>query len=720
MYRILPTICILVFSFTSFAAERVSVGLLLPTNSSADTNSSRWEHLIPHIVSSALREISAVRLVPETSIDFAYNELKLKPGQTLDDTQMKRLGETAEAAWVVWIDYHWRGGEWKLTTKVMNVATGRQSKPLDSSSADLWDAFSEMNSRILERLDVKLSKEKELHLRERPTTSIEAFRLLSTAYAASDNGEVGQEIENDLRQALKLDPHFSWAQSFLAYLLITEGRCEEAGELAKKVILAQPNRAGIHNTLGWALLCNDLSNLAREEFNRAVQLDPDFFGPYSGLGQLERVAGNMPEAIKDEKKAESLEPCNSRIRMRLAQMYGESGNLEQTLIELGAAERFDTGKDVYLDRDLATAYSQLNNYPKALEHFRRFLQKAAKAGVPSAEIKDARDRLAESEIRLKPQYVTNPIIQPYTPTELDNLLRAKLSPNEHALITNPILCTGEMKKWAEQLVGDARTDEEKAKRLFDALTHRLNLSDPVGIRTALQVFRDWKDTKATFSCGEDTVLFIALGRAVGLPVYFVWVEKDYADNYVNHMCAGVLLDGKALLADPTYGFFGVPHKEYEFCNDVQMIGVWLAQGGKADMLPSLKVADKLAPENPVVRFNLVLALSNAGQQKEANQILTAGRKAGLREYLQLYLDGIIAAKEARFDAAAESLLKSVKLAPMFPEGRLLLAQVLANQGRYKESKEEYRLFLQGYARQDLAIKAREELAKVNEQLRESK
>jgi hypothetical protein len=42
---------------------------------------------------------------------------------------------------------------------------------------------------------------------------------------------------------------------------------------------------------------------------------------------------------------------------------------------------------------------------------------------------------------------------------------------------------------------------------------------------------------------------------------------------VYHDCAAVFANGKALLVDPAYQWFGVPHREFVLLNDVQVIAL---------------------------------------------------------------------------------------------------------------------------------------------------
>jgi len=175
---------------------------------------------------------------------------------------------------------------------------------------------------------------------------------------------------------------------------------------------------------------------------------------------------------------------------------------------------------------------------------------------------------------------------------LQEALRERLTEGQLAEVVNPMASTEAIDLWARSLTKEAPNDLEKARALFDGLTRRIDPRSEQSARTAQAVFAAWDDPKESFNCQEYTKLFLALGRAVGLKAFYVHLDVDHAGRAVNHDCAIVFLEDKALMIDPAYRWFGVPHREYVVLDDVQAIAHHHFQSTK---VASCELATRLPP-----------------------------------------------------------------------------------------------------------------------------
>ncbi len=68
--------------------------------------------------------------------------------------------------------------------------------------------------------------------------------------------------------------------------------------------------------------------------------------------------------------------------------------------------------------------------------------------------------------------------------------------------------------------------------------------------------------QGTGVCSDMAVLYVAMGRRMGLKTYYAYVTVDHKGNTVKHACAVVDLPTGRQLADPAYREFGIHHKKY--------------------------------------------------------------------------------------------------------------------------------------------------------------
>src|SRR5439155_19460373 len=151
---------------------------------------------------------------------------------------------------------------------------------------------------------------------------------------------------------------------------------------------------------------------------------------------------------------------------------------------------------------------------------------------------------------LTPHFIAASPPKAFSRDAVEKILKERLTAREYLLVANPLEASSKLKKWAKELAGGSATEQEKATRLYQGLARHVDINTGAGKRTALETFDEWKNPGASFTCQEYALLYVVLARAVGLNAYFVLVEKDYRGSTVSHACAGVFIDGKALLVDP--------------------------------------------------------------------------------------------------------------------------------------------------------------------------
>jgi tetratricopeptide (TPR) repeat protein len=720
MKKVLLGVMLLVFcGLPVQAAERMTVAFLPPSNESGDANTAHWQYALIQLMHSQLFEVKSIRLLPDSSIDYAFRQLKLKQDAPLEPGQARKLGETIEARRVIWSEYKQKGNKYALTLHVLNVASGKVSKQLTFSGTDWFQVVSNSVNSALHELAVVPTPEEEIRMNRYPTRSAEALELFARGTFSEQALKPLSESESLFRQAVAMDPAFSAALDSLAsYILIAQGKMVEAEEIARKAAQIHPDYSTVHAALGIVYEFEGTNQLARDELLEAVRLYPDDPENYQRLGEIHSRMKNIEAAISAFKQCELLAPFSSRPHAFLAMTYAIQGSRELALAELKIAERLEPGDDMDVDQMLAATYQELKDMPHYVEHAEKYLAAARlRLGAQNQLLIQAEKDLVYGKRTLNPHFLAAPTPKTYSREELDTLLEARLTPEEYQSITNPFTISVEMKTWAVELTKGAKEEQQKAKCLFDRMLHHLDRGSSGGKRTAEQTFGVWKEPNIYLTCQEYALLYVTLAREVGLRAWVASVTKDWEGTPVLHACAGVFIDDKVLLVDPTYEWFGAPHQEYELQDDFQMIGAFLCQ---LPYLESKRLGVKLRPEFSFGHFNLALHLAGNKQPNEARKELAAGLAIDPISPYAVMTEGMVEASEHNLDAAVEHLRQALNLGLERGYARYTLGMVLYNQGKLLEARDQFQKYLEGQTEPDQADVVQQMITFINGSLGKTK
>jgi Flp pilus assembly protein TadD len=242
-------------------------------------------------------------------------------------------------------------------------------------------------------------------------------------------------------------------------------------------------------------------------------------------------------------------------------------------------------------------------------------------------------------------------------------VRARLTPEELALVVNPLLSTPEIDRWAHQATLGATNDESRAMMLFNELAQRAqagNTNMVAPTRTAQQVFAAWSQHGELLACKDYAVLYVVMARAVGIKAYDVDVDEEADGQQAPHSCAAIVFGNKGLLVDPALCLFGAAHKQFHVLNDLQAIGLYENQ--LADP-KCWEIACKLAPDLPLVQVNYLDYLVDLGRLNEARGVLQTLKGLDITPATRDYADGKLALGEGRAEDAVELLLKAIAINP---------------------------------------------------------
>jgi tetratricopeptide (TPR) repeat protein len=700
---------------------RLTVAVLWFEDGTGDPQSAHWRYAVTGMLTRQLWHVKAIRVLPSGAVDYAFRELRIKKGEALDATRARKMGELIEAQRVVWGSYRRSSDKWQVSAHVLNVAADKASAEFIAASADWFEVGDELAGQILNELGVTPSEEERQKMARRYTTSTVAYEWYSKAYALQAEGRPIPEQEKNERKAIAADPEFAKAYLALASTLGSQGKFAQAEKAVRQGLKIRPDSADAHLVLGVVLLFHKRYAQAEQEFRQAHRLDPDDPEPLIRLGQLYGAQDKWDDAIAFAEKAGILDPTNASIHAYLGLAYTHKRDRDKAMVELREAERLNPETEgvetVNAEQLICIAYKVLGEIPLALEHYERFVTLARKQGLNPKAVSAFEETARRLKASLTPIFIEASMPKVYTEQTLQAALKERLTKEELVKVTNPVAGSPEIKRWARQLTEGAGSDQDKARALFDGLTRRIEPKGGRGARTAKEVFTAWTNPEESFSCQEYTKLYVALARYVKLKAFYVHIDKDYRGEVVNHDCAVVFADGKGLLVDPAYRWFGVPHKEFTVLDDVQTIAHHFFQStGTARDVSRCRLAAKLHPDFTWGRLALVSALVRAEKWQEARKALDVALSFEPDRWDAYLLRGILVAVNGNLEAAAGYLRKALELNPENAESHYYLATVLLGQGRLQEAREEYRACLRYDPEPDKAEDARRTIAQINESI----
>ncbi len=703
----------------SIPPGRLTVAVLGFADKTGEPGLSHWRYAVPGLLSEQLAEAKAVRILPTGAVDYAFRQLDVKKGSSLDTAQARKMGELIEAQRVVWGSYQKLSDQWQVRAFVLNVAGGKASEELMVSSADWFELRDGLAGQILTELGVKPSQTEQQKMAKQWRTSPVALESYSRALELQENNKPYREQEESLRKALATDPQLAKAHAGLAATLASQGKFAEAEQAVQSALELEPDFADAHLILGILSFFSKTPAEAERELRKAHDLDPEDNEPLIRLGELCAAQQKWDEAITFLNEASALDPTDARVHAGLGLMYAHKRNRDQAMAQLKEAERLDVGDlaGINAEQMICQAYTILGEVPLAVEHYERFVAYAGKLGGNPKLVGIFEERARQLKATLTPTFIEVSMPKVYTQQTLQEVLRDKLTADELNMVVDPLAGSEEMQRWAGQLTEGVSGDMEKAKALFDGLTRRIESGDGHGHRTAKEAFAAWNDPNASFICTEYANLFIALARAVGLKAFYVHVEKDYRDKPVPHDCVAVFAEDKALLVDATYRWFGVPRKEFVILDDLQAIAHHLVQLRDPEhVLARRRLAVKLHPDFAWARFALIRSLCEARQWDEAHNVFESVLQLE-PEGCEVYMwRGIFAEHEGDLDAAAGYLRKALELNPESAFAHLGLGDLLRQQGKLREAREEFRASLRYAQDADTADDVRKTIAQINEQI----
>jgi len=201
-----------------------------------------------------------------------------------------------------------------------------------------------------------------------------AFRIPDAMAQAAAFFKAGklQEAEQLYRAVLAAEPNNALANNNIGLIALRVGRSDIALELFTKAVAASPAMSSLHVNLGEA--CRNLGKLAEAEeaYRKALELNANDGYAWGNLGALLQSRNQLDDASHALRRAVQIRPDNSEARMALAQILVARNQPNEALQQLDAAAKLAHLPGFPLAK-LGKIYARANEPEKARKHLQAAL-----------------------------------------------------------------------------------------------------------------------------------------------------------------------------------------------------------------------------------------------------------------------------------------------------------------------------------------------------------
>jgi len=223
----------------------------------------------------------------------------------------------------------------------------------DRKLTDVFQIESDIAKTIAEKLQAKLTGSEERAISMQPTADVEAHQLyLKGRYLW--NRRTAENLEkalNYFQQAADKDPNYALAYSGIAdtcalFSVYGAGAPQEylprAKAAAEKAVELDDSLAEAHASLGLVYNSYFRGAESAREFDRSIQLDPNYATAHHWYGRLTLVMqGKLDHALVEVKRAYELDPVSPIIHTDVGAVYLMARRYDEAIEQLRGTVQMD-------------------------------------------------------------------------------------------------------------------------------------------------------------------------------------------------------------------------------------------------------------------------------------------------------------------------------------------------------------------------------------------
>jgi len=139
-----------------------------------------------------------------------------------------------------------------------------------------------------------------------------------------------ERVENEFKQAIKLNPNYATAHHWYSVFLYSTGRYDESIDKIKRAQELDPRSIKINSDVGWPYYFMRQYDQAIEEFQNALLIDEAFWQTHRGLALCYLEKEMYEEALAETQQAKDLHKGRDlRIEVLIGISYTRIGQREE-------------------------------------------------------------------------------------------------------------------------------------------------------------------------------------------------------------------------------------------------------------------------------------------------------------------------------------------------------------------------------------------------------
>ena len=352
-------------------AGRPSVAVLPFKNLSGDASQDYFSDGITEDVITALGRFSNL-LVIAKSASFPFKGSNASPAE---------IGRLLDARYLLEGSIRRAGSRVRVSAELTEATTGRHvwSEAYDAEVEDIFAVQDDIAKRVVGAAAVKLTRFERERALAKPTNSLAAYEYVlrgrdSFSHATRDDNDRASEL---FQRAIDLDPNYAEAYAALGgahfeavisgWSQFREDELERAKALAQKALALDPTTTRAYRVLSNIDLFSKRYDLALEQTDRALEINPSDADNYAQRGSILVWAGRSEEGLPWLEGALRFDRSNGFAAARLCMAYYFLRRYSEGVDACDRTLTRDPGRNTQMLTHpmLAAAYAQLGRQQDA-------------------------------------------------------------------------------------------------------------------------------------------------------------------------------------------------------------------------------------------------------------------------------------------------------------------------------------------------------------------
>jgi adenylate cyclase len=317
--------------------DKPSIAVLPFQNMSGDPEQEYFADGISEDIITGLSKLRWLFVIARNS-SFAYK------GKVAD---VKRVSRELGVRYVLEGSVRKSGNRVRITSQLIDATTGNHlwAERYDDDLTDIFKLQDEITKKVVAAIEPKLLEAEGIRSQSRSSADLDAWEMVIRAnslfWRLTKTESLAAIVA--LKQVVERHPEYAPAHSMLAFSLLLarqfgwrsmEPQVKEAEALAVRAAVLDDSDPWAHLALGLVATTRRRTNEALEEFQRALDLNPNFAAAHGYLGFALALGGALDESIDHCERAIRLsphDPQNAVFNVHLSAAYYHMGRYAEAV-----------------------------------------------------------------------------------------------------------------------------------------------------------------------------------------------------------------------------------------------------------------------------------------------------------------------------------------------------------------------------------------------------